>query len=62
MGVHPELSFRPEFHNQINAQIQATILNNEQNVELTRICQDHEKILPTIFITPRTQYFGNGSQ
>lgn len=61
LGAHPKLSFRPTFDNLINDGISALQLNDEQNQELARICDDgQEAIVPKIFVAPRTQHYGNG--
>lgn len=61
LGAHPKLSFRPAFEDEINTALQGLTLNDEQNQELSRICDDQEKTLPKIFVSPRTQNYGNGN-
>jgi hypothetical protein len=61
-GANPQLAFRPTFDNELNARIAEIELNDDQVEELKRINGDNDMTLPKVFVAPRTQHYGNGSQ
>jgi hypothetical protein len=61
MGAHPKLTFRPSIDNDINDGILEIKLNDEQEQELARLTDGKEKLMPKVFVAPRTQNYGNGS-
>jgi hypothetical protein len=61
LRAHLKLSFCSAFEDKINTALHGLTLNDEQSQELAHICDDQDRTLPKIFVSPRTQNYGNGT-